>query len=545
MTGRILETSISLIAVLAALMSLTACAASAADGGADTGKPSPDDTTTVYWQQQGRAALASALTRPHYEGRARGIILFIGDGMGVSTLTASRIYDGQRRGRSGEEGWLRFEAFPYSSLIKTYNVNQQVSDSAGTASAMMTGVKTDAGVLSVGPGVVRRDCDSALAHSVPTLLEQLESAGWSTGVVSTARLTHATPAAAYAHLPERNWEDDSELPAEAAAQGCRDIARQLVEFSIGDGLEVAMGGGRRHFLPRERDGEPFLDPEFPELTGRRLDGRHLADEWAARPRSNWIWNREQFDRVDPDEVDHLLGLFNYSHMQYELDREQDRGGEPSLAEMTAMAIRLLERNPNGYFLLVEGGRIDHAHHATNAIRALADTGALDEAVAVADQMTEDSTTLMMVTADHSHVMSIAGYPRRGNPILDVVRRPGPADGEAAKPMLASDGLPFTTIGYANGRGGRLLEAAVDALGNEMIYDGPVTEQRRLDLSKIDTTVPGYHQESLVPWGGESHGGEDVALFAKGPWAHLVSRTEEQNFIYYVMRHASGLDAAQE
>ena len=505
---------------------------------------SVDDEQPEYWRALGQQSLAAALARPRYENRARGIILFVGDGMGVSTITAARIYAGQVDGGRGEEASLGFEQFPYASLIKTYNVNQQTPDSAGTMSAMITGVKTDSGLLSVGPATVRMDCESGLANSVPTLMEQLEAAGWSTGVVSTARLTHATPAAAYGHAPERGWEDDSALPKSERGKGCKDLALQLVEMSFGDGLEVALGGGRRHFLPRMRSGQPFRDPENPGLTGRRLDGRHLGEEWDARPRSEWIWNQKQFDKIDIDKVDHLLGTFNHSHMQYELDRENDPGGEPSLAEMTALAIRMLSRNPKGYLLVVESGRIDHAHHATNAVRAFADTVALDAAVATADAMTEDDETLMLVTADHSHVMTIAGYASRGNPILDVVRgndRRGDPTGQA---LLAGDKQPYTTIGYGNGRGGRVLKQATDELGNEAIYGEAVNDARRLDLTEINTLAPGYHQESFIPSGAETHGGEDVALFAKGPWAHLVSRTEEQSYIYYVMRHASGIDAEE-
>ena len=409
---------------------------------------------------------------------------------------------------------------------------------------MITGVKTDSGLLSVGPLTARQDCESGLAHEVPTLLEQLEAAGWSTGVVSTARVTHATPAAAYAHAAERGWEDDSALPESERDKGCKDIARQLIETPYGDGLEVALGGGRRHFLPRKRSGQPFRDPENLQLTGRRVDGRHLAEEWASRPRAEWIWNRKQFDAVDIDDVDHLLGLFNHSHMQYEIDRADDIGGEPSLAEMTALAIRMLRRNPKGYLLVVEGGRIDHAHHATNAARALADTIALAKAVETADAMTDDADTLLLVTADHSHVMTIAGYASRGNPILDVVRGNDGRGEPTGQPLLAADEKPYTTLGYGNGRGGRVLEEATDALGNENIYFEPVLEERRLDLAAIDTTDPGFHQESFLPAGAETHGGEDVALFAKGPWAHLVSRTEEQSYIYYLMRHASGLDAPE-
>ncbi|MEM1438089.1 MAG: alkaline phosphatase [Pseudomonadota bacterium] len=507
-------------------------------------RTSAEDEQPEYWRALGQQSLAAALARPRYKSAARGIILFVGDGMGVSTITAARIYAGQVDGGRGEETSLGFEQFPYTSLIKTYNVNQQTPDSAGTMSAMMTGVKTDSGLLSVGPATVRMDCESGLANTVPTLMEQLEAAGWSTGVVSTARLTHATPAAAYGHAPERGWEDDSALPKSERGKGCKDLALQLVEMSFGDGLEVALGGGRRHFLPRMRGGQPFPDPENPRLTGRRLDGRHLGEEWAARPRSEWIWNQEQFDQIDIDAVDHLLGTFNHSHMQYELDRENDPGGEPSLAEMTALAIRMLSRNPNGFLLVVESGRIDHAHHATNAVRAFADTVALDAAVAVADDMTVDDETLLLVTADHSHVMTIAGYASRGNPILDIVRgndRRGDATGQA---VLADDERPYTTITYGNGRGGRFLKKAVDEYGNEAIYGESVNKHRRLNLAKINTTLPGYHQESFIPSGAETHGGEDVALFAKGPWAHLVSRTEEQSYIYYVMRHASGIDAAE-
>ena len=127
-------------------------------------------------------------------------------------------------------------------------------------------------------------------------------------------------------------------------------------------------------------------------------------------------------------------------------------------------------------------------------------------------------------------------------LLDIVRANNGRGEPTGLMLVAADKLPYTTIGYGNGRGGRLMEDAVDALGNERIYEEPMLAERRLDLKDIDTTDPGFHQESFLPASAETHGGEDVALFAKGPWAHLVSRTEEQSFIYYVMRHASGLDA---
>ncbi|SFE87654.1 Alkaline phosphatase, partial [Marinobacter sp. DSM 26671] len=193
--------------------------------------------------------------------KAKNVILFVGDGMGVSTLTAARILEGQRQGSPGEENLLSFESFPFTTLVKTYNTDAQVPDSAGTMTAMMSGLKTDAGVLGVDEDVQRGDCSTVAGNEVVTALELAEIKGLSTGVVSTARITHATPAAAYAKSADRNWEDISDMPAEAVQAGCKDIADQLVSFEQlleqryagvdTDGIDVVMGGGRRHFLPND------------------------------------------------------------------------------------------------------------------------------------------------------------------------------------------------------------------------------------------------------------------------------------------------------
>src|SRR5262249_7066391 len=144
-------------------------------------------------------------------------------------------------------------------------------------------------------------------RALDTILEIFERDGRSTGVVTTARLTHATPAACYAHIPERDAESDADLPAALREQGGGDIARQLVEWGggRGDGPEVAMGGGRSMFLPQDA-----ADPEEPDKKGRRLDGRDLTAEWLRRlPRSAYVWNSAQLDAIDPARTDHLLGLF--------------------------------------------------------------------------------------------------------------------------------------------------------------------------------------------------------------------------------------------
>jgi alkaline phosphatase len=463
--------------------------------------------------------------------RAKNVILFVGDGMGVSTVTAARILEGQMNGVDGEYNRLSFEEFPYLALAVTASANQQTSDSAPTATAMVTGIKTNDGAISVDQTINRGEPDAAVtaAKSLKTILEQAEERGMSTGVVSTARITHATPAVNYAHISNRNWEDNSSLPAGATV---KDIARQLIEFPYGDGLEVVLGGGRRYFMP-----DSLSDPEYPSQAGRRTDGRDLTGEWTAQySQSAFVWNQADFDLVDPAATDHLLGLFEPSHMKYEADRlAYDGAGEPSLAEMTGKAIEILGKNPEGFYLMVESGRIDHAHHAGNAYRALTDTIALSEAVAVAKQMTNDNDTLIIVTADHSHVFTIAGYPSRGNPILGKT---------AVNGVNLTDtlGLPYTTLAYANGPGwtGGLMRNVFDPTtegSQPAAYDGA---QLRPDLNAIDTVDPNYLQEATVPLFSETHAGEDVAIYGDGPRAYLFRGTQEQNTIYHVIADALGV-----
>lgn len=490
-----------------------------------------DGISAEQWYSNGEQAAKQAMQLKPNRHKARNIILFIGDGMSVSTVTAARILQGQQRGESGEENLLSFEHFPYLALSKTYNTNQQTPDSAGTMTAIMTGEKTLAGVIAIDKTARRNDCESARGHALHTLLEQAEQAGRSTGIVTTTRLTQATPAATYAHSPEREWEGDSEMPPEALAAGCKDIAAQLIDFPYGDGPEVAMGGGRRYFQLTSAK-----DPEAPEMHGSRKDGRDLIAEWLAkRKNAAYVWNDAQLEALDVSHTDHLLGLFNASHMHYEADRDQDAGGEPSLSEMTARAIDILRRNRRGYFLMVEAGRIDHAHHAGNAYRALTDTIELSRAVSTARAMTSANETLIIVTADHSHAFAMAGYATRGNPILGKVVSNDAFGEPETKAKLAEDGKPYTTLGYLTGPGYAFDKGMVQSSKRRKPVAG-----RAQDLGDIDTTDRRFHQQSLVPLQSETHSGEDVAVYADGPGAWLVHGVMEQNVIYHIMRQAMGL-----
>lgn len=472
-------------------------------------------------------------------GRAKNVILFVGDGMGISTVTAARILAGQRRGETGEENLLSFERFPFTGLSKTYNVDSQTPDSAGTMTAMMSGVKTDVGVIGVGEEIVRGDCSTVAGNELVTALELAEIAGKSTGIISTARITHATPAATYAKSADRNWEDDGDMPQSAKDAGCEDIASQLVNFEpnlearLGvdvDGIEVVMGGGRRSFLPK--DAAFNSNDAISSVEGDRTDGRDLTSEWQAMyPNGVYTTDASGLAALDSENTERVFALLNESHMQYEADRGNDVAGEPSLSDLTGKAIAILDNNPEGFFLMVESGRIDHAHHAGNANGALTDTIEFAAAVRKAAETTNPDETLIIVTADHSHVMTIGGYPKRGNPILGKTVSVG-----SDTPDLAADGLPYTTLTYSNGLGFRDFgnETDSDASYNQAPVSG------RADLTNVDTESAGFHQESLVPLSSETHAGEDVGIYASGPGANLIAGTNEQSIIFHVMDYAANL-----
>jgi len=249
------------------------------------------------WIKRGEAALLASQQVTPKQQRAKNVILFVGDGMGVATITAARIFEGQQKGIDGEGNQLAFEKLPYVALSKTYSANQQTADSAPTMTAIVTGVKTNDRLISVSQAIEKNEKDAAKlnAEKLTTILELAEIKGLSTGVISTARLTHATPAATYAHTSNRDWESDAQLPEGARV---KDIAAQLIDAfgqgGIGDGLEVALGGGRTKFLPNTQP-----DSEYPNKMGERLDGRNLIQEFQQKFKADYVWNKAQFDAIDP------------------------------------------------------------------------------------------------------------------------------------------------------------------------------------------------------------------------------------------------------
>jgi alkaline phosphatase len=327
---------------------------------------------------------------------------------------------------------------------------------------------------------------------------------------------------------------------ESAAGGV-DTARQMIESAYGTGADVMLGGGRSYFLPKTR-----RDPEYPQLHGRRADERDLVALWRQRhPGGRYVWNAGQLESAETDTP--LLALFEPDHMHFEHDRARDAAGEPSLAQMTRAALLRLQSisrargADGGYVLLVEGGRIDHAHHYGNAYRALVDAVAFSDAVRVADTMTSSSDTLILVTADHSHTLTFAGYPVRGNPILGKVR--GASGEEEATGPYALDalGLPYTTLSYANGPGypGATSQQPEGPKRYRHLHQGAfAVRDGRPDLSRLDTQSPDYLQESTLPLEDETHGGDDVGLWARGPGSEAVRGSLEQHAVFHLMLQAN-------
>ncbi len=461
------------------------------------------------WFVAGQTTIKEILARQANTGTARNVILLVADGNGVGTNYATRLFDGQRKGLLGDENVLPFETTDwYSAIVKTYNINAQTPDSAPTAGAMNTGVKQRFNLINLGGNAIHDDCATVAGNELTTFAEIVTGMGKSVGIVSTARLTHATPAAVYSKTANRNWE--SEVPEGCTAQ--KDIAAQLIDQMEAGVIDYAMGGGGRAFLPK--------GVENGQSKGRRADGVNLIER-AEGLGIQFAHDTEGFDALRLDAP--MLALFNGSHMEYEADRSD--ADEPSLADMTRKAIAFLSQNENGYYLEIEAGRVDHANHAGNAYRTLTDGVAFSRAVAMADEMTDDADTLIIVTADHEHAIAFNGYCGRGSDILGLcygVSQTGVKHSDEIR--TAADGRPYTVIGYLNGAGSVLRE--------DMNYAGVRPEVTQEEATDLD-----YIQQALIPMSSETHSGEDVAVYAKGPWAHLFDSTIEQNVIFHVMYHA--------
>ncbi len=281
--------------------------------------------------------------------RPKNLILFISDGAGPVVFTMARDYLREQTGRAD----LALDSILVGSS-RTRSTDSRTTDSAAGATAYSTGVKTYNAAIAV---------DDA-RQPVRTILEAAEARGMATGTVSTSRVTHATPAAFAAHVEDRDMEDE--------------IAVQ----QLAGGIDVLFGGGYRFFLPAEKG-------------GTRKDGRDLLEQ-AAAAGTQVLRTRSDFER--PLRLP-VVGLFTPDNLTYEIDRNP--AAEPSLSELTEKAIALLSDDPDGFFLMVEGSRIDHAAHANDPAAVLHETLEFERAVQKAPEFARrDGRTLVVSTSDH-------------------------------------------------------------------------------------------------------------------------------------------------
>ncbi|CAF0903673.1 unnamed protein product [Rotaria sordida] len=466
------------------------------------------EKSASFWREQARISIEESLKIRENTRIAKNVILFVGDGMGVSTVTAGRIRKGQVRGELGEDFITEMEQFTHLGLAKTYNIDHQTPDSAATATAYLCGVKAQLGTAGVDGRAERKNCPSSIGTNVTSIIDWAQQLGKKVGIVTTARITHASPAAGYAHVPERGWEayDSKYFGDNEAKQGCVDVAHQLVLRS--PPIDIMFGGGRRYFYPNTTH-----DIEDPSLFNSRTDNRSLIDTYW---RGHFIWNRTEMNKIKLGSSTPILGLFNRDHMQYETDRIISESDEPSLSEMTIFAVEHFLKSNQNFFLFVESGKIDHGHHETRPRYALDEFVEFDDTIGKVKQLLKEKNilddTLLVVTADHSHVFTFGAYGSRGLNILgfSTLERLNVSD---------IDKLPINIIAYGNGPN---FHAARNAT-----Y-----------LYSLDTNSTNYLAPTALPMKAETHAGEDVAVYAQGPWSHLFIGTMEQHTIAHKMAYAA-------
>ncbi len=345
---------------------------------------------------------------------SNGIILFIGDGMGEAHRQAATYWRGDT---------LIMDEMPTHGYSQTYSADSDVTDSAAAATAIATGFKTNNGFIGMDENL----------NVLSTILEEAQTRGMSTGLITNVQMAHATPAAFAAHVENR------------------DMMTEIAEQILASGVDVLLGGGEDDFIPLSENG-------CYTQNGHRTDGRNLLNE-AIDLGYTYVCEESTFNDVDPSVTQRLIGLF--------ADEGMPRPYSPTLEEMTRKAIDILSKNPNGFFLVIEGGQIDWASHSNHAENVISDVIDLDEALAVAMAYAADkSDALIIVTADHE----------TGGMSVDL-NSSGLPDEDG--PFFMPDGTPFyinwSTTGHTNAdvpttAQGLLSESLVGVNENTYIYD---------------------------------------------------------------------------
>ncbi|MEA4883166.1 MAG: alkaline phosphatase [Clostridia bacterium] len=426
---------------------------------------------------------------------AKNVIVCIGDGMGYGAIQISKY------ALKGPSGRFAFELFPNSAIVTTYSLNALVTDSAAAATAIATGHKTNNGVIAMLPdGTVLR-----------TILEAMKDAGKATGMVVTNTVYDATPAGFASHWNTRG--------------GSAEIAAQLLDKE----LDVLMGGGRDQFRVKG------------VADGKRTDGRNLMGEATALGYSV-VTDRQGLEKAAGDRI---LGLFHPSYMNYQLDRIHLGADEPTLSDMTAKALSVLKQKENGFFLMIEGSRIDHAAHAGDVSGVVAELSDFNEAVALAYQFAiADGNTLVIVTADHDTMGLSATEPFDYERMKQFKVSP---EFMALQFKKADDGKSFDPASirqvfaeYANVTD--VTDADI-ALIQSMFGRAPYLAGYAVGAvlsSRLNAGIVSSAVQIKSPSSG-GHTGNPVPLFAFGPGAELFGGVMDNTEISPKIAQAAGIE----
>lgn len=257
--------------------------------------------------------------------QAKYVFYFIGDGMGAGQRQITEEF---KKGVLKKDGKLLLNSLPFAGITTTYSADTLITDSAAAGTALATGHKTNNGYIA-------KDVNG---NNLQTLLEMAQDKGMATGLVSTTRITHATPAVFAAHNLDRDDENG------------------IAEDYVNSNVDYFAGGGYRHFVGKDSG-----------LTSKRKDNRDLVKEFEAKGYKTFIGedSTKSFEKWTPKDGEKVFAAFRASHMPYTVDDINEK--LPTLSEMTEKGIELLSKDEEGFFMMVEGGRIDHASHAQDVV----------------------------------------------------------------------------------------------------------------------------------------------------------------------------------
>jgi alkaline phosphatase len=386
-------------------------------------------------------------------------------------------------------------------LVRTFIADSAIADSAPAGTAYAAGVKSHTGYIGVlpdeatMPGLAPIPAEDR-KKPVANVLEAARLQGKSTGIVATSEIMHATPAAFTAHYPDRKNYDD------------------LSEQQVYQGVDLVLGGGAKYFTSEVRGDKEDLIGEI----------KNLGYEYITTP-----------DELKNFDGGKLWGMFADTDMAYEFDR--DPAKEPSLSEMTAQAIQLLSKNENGFFLMVEGSKIDWAAHANDPIGVICDTLAFDEAVGVALEFAKaDGNTAVISVADHA-----TGGLSIGSPNTDANYDKVHIDNYIVplkKAALTGEGVEKKL----NSDKSNIVEVMSQYYGVSDLTGAEIDGIKAAQAGSLNYTVgPIISKRANLGWTTIGHTGEDVPLYVYAPEGHKISGVIDSTQIAKYIAEVLGLD----